>query len=110
MRSPAAIADVVASEFWSWLSIAYAAFNRRRLLANEGDLRSACIWNSFLASPIRRPTMRHALLASLVLILLAGFDRAPAADVASGWRGNGTGLWPDTTAPLNWSRIAKGAM
>lgn len=40
-------------------------------------------------------------------ILAAG---APAAEPASGWRGNATGLWPDCTAPLEWHRLAHGAM
>src|SRR5580765_1772362 len=40
-------------------------------------------------------------------ILAAG---APAAEPASGWRGNATGLWPDCTAPLEWHRLARGAM
>ncbi len=29
---------------------------------------------------------------------------------ATGWRGNATGLWPDSTAPLEWHRLAHGAM
>lgn len=29
---------------------------------------------------------------------------------ATGWRGNATGLWPATKAPLEWHRLAKGAM
>jgi len=29
---------------------------------------------------------------------------------ATGWRGNGTGLWPGSTAPLEWHRLARGAM
>src|SRR5258707_606838 len=35
---------------------------------------------------------------------------AIAAEPATGWRGNGTGLWPDCTAPLEWHRLAHGAM
>ena len=30
------------------------------------------------------------------------------ADSANGWRGNGTGLYPDSTAPLEWYRLPKG--
>ena len=33
-----------------------------------------------------------------------------AIEPAVGWRGNGTGLWPDCTAPTHWRRIAHGAM
>lgn len=29
---------------------------------------------------------------------------------SSGWRGNATGHWPDSTVPLQWRRIAHGAM
>jgi outer membrane protein assembly factor BamB len=30
------------------------------------------------------------------------------AQSANGWRGNGTGLYPQSTAPLEWSRIPRG--
>jgi outer membrane protein assembly factor BamB len=30
------------------------------------------------------------------------------ADSANGWRGNGTGLYPDSTAPLEWYRLPRG--
>jgi outer membrane protein assembly factor BamB len=33
-----------------------------------------------------------------------------AADPVSGWRGNGTGLWPDARPPLEWGRIPHGAV
>jgi len=33
-----------------------------------------------------------------------------AAEPASGWRGNATGLWPNSKAPLEWHRIAHGAL
>jgi outer membrane protein assembly factor BamB len=33
-----------------------------------------------------------------------------SADPATGWRGNGTGLWPDATPPLEWGRIPRGAL
>lgn len=32
------------------------------------------------------------------------------ADPANGWRGNGTGLWPDARPPLEWSRIPNGVL
>jgi hypothetical protein len=38
---------------------------------------------------------------------------APAAwatDPASGWRGNGTGLWPNADPPLEWGRTPRGAL
>src|SRR3569623_1956242 len=33
-----------------------------------------------------------------------------AAEPVSGWRGNQTGLWPDSTAPWEWGRIPHGAI
>src|SRR6478672_3528212 len=42
-------------------------------------------------------------------ILLIGFPLL-AAEPTSGWRGNGTGLWPDATPPLEWHRLPLGAM
>lgn len=33
-----------------------------------------------------------------------------AVEPASGWRGNATGLWPDAQAPLEWKRLAHGAL
>jgi outer membrane protein assembly factor BamB len=45
------------------------------------------------------------LLGSLLLVPFA-----QAAQPATGWRGNGTGLWPDATPPLEWSRIPRGAL
>lgn len=33
-----------------------------------------------------------------------------AAELASGWRGNATGLWPNAKAPLQWQRLAHGAL
>ncbi len=33
-----------------------------------------------------------------------------AAEPANGWRGNGTGLWPDSQAPTEWGRIPHGAL
>jgi outer membrane protein assembly factor BamB len=33
-----------------------------------------------------------------------------AADPVSGWRGNGTGLWPNAKPPLEWHRIPRGAL
>jgi hypothetical protein len=47
--------------------------------------------------------MGGACLALLVL-------NAPAAEPAAGWRGNATGLWPDAKAPIEWKRLAHGAL
>jgi len=33
-----------------------------------------------------------------------------AAEPASGWRGNATGLWPNSKAPLEWHRLAHGPL
>jgi outer membrane protein assembly factor BamB len=49
------------------------------------------------------------VLVALLMQCLA-IGSAPAGEPATGWRGNGTGLWPEATAPIEWSRIAHGAM
>jgi outer membrane protein assembly factor BamB len=44
---------------------------------------------------------------------LGAFLLAPTgrgADAVSGWRGNGTGLWPDAKTPLEWYRLPRGAL
>jgi hypothetical protein len=46
-----------------------------------------------------------ALTGALFFVPPAG-----AAQPVSGWRGNGTGLWPDARTPLEWSRIPRGAL
>src|SRR5215471_14263422 len=33
-----------------------------------------------------------------------------AEPIAHGWRGNGTGLWPDARPPMEWYRIPKGVL
>jgi hypothetical protein len=45
-------------------------------------------------------------------IICVGFlaTLARGSEPATGWRGNATGLWPNSTAPIEWSRIAHGAM
>ena len=35
---------------------------------------------------------------------------AHAGEPANGWRGNGTGLWPDAKIPREWGRVPHGAM
>jgi outer membrane protein assembly factor BamB len=44
-------------------------------------------------------------LAILLIALLACSPCPADPGIASGWRGNGTGLWPDARAPLQWSRL-----
>lgn len=48
------------------------------------------------------------------LILAGGFLAATplsfSAEPANGWRGNGTGLWPEAKIPREWSRVPHGAM
>lgn len=45
-----------------------------------------------------------------VLCFLCILPIAQAGEPATGWRGNATGLWPDSTAPLEWRRLAHGAL
>lgn len=47
-----------------------------------------------------------AILAALVIASASG----RAADPANGWRGKGTGLWPQARAPLLWYRYPKGVI
>jgi outer membrane protein assembly factor BamB len=51
---------------------------------------------------------RWALAALLLSLLVLSPCPADPADIANGWRGNGTGLWPDAHPPLEWSRLPKG--
>lgn len=44
------------------------------------------------------------------LLLGAVVSVSPAAEPVTGWRGNGTGLWPDATAPIEWHRLPHGAL
>jgi outer membrane protein assembly factor BamB len=47
--------------------------------------------------------------ALLLLLLVLPTGRCGAdGDIANGWRGNGTGLWPDSQAPLEWQRTPIG--
>ncbi len=54
------------------------------------------------------PKQTRILIGVSLLCLLS--STLSATEPASGWRGNGTGLWPDTAAPLRWRRLAKGAL
>jgi outer membrane protein assembly factor BamB len=44
------------------------------------------------------------------MFLLLLEPAAHSAGPFSGWRGNGTGLWPDARPPLEWHRIPRGAL
>ncbi|MGI8978398.1 MAG: hypothetical protein ACR2FY_04160 [Pirellulaceae bacterium] len=47
----------------------------------------------------------------LVLALLNALAfNVIAAEPANGWRGNGTGLWPEARIPKEWGRVPHGAM
>jgi outer membrane protein assembly factor BamB len=45
-----------------------------------------------------------------IAILAWSLGAADPVDVANGWRGNGTGIWPDASPPLTWSRIPAGVL
>src|SRR5262245_20899819 len=49
---------------------------------------------------------RHCCL----LLVLLTTPSSRAGEPTSGWRGNGTGLWTEGKPPLEWSRIARGAL
>ena len=49
------------------------------------------------------PAATAAMLCGLTFAALAG-------EPANGWRGNGTGLWPDAKIPRDWGRVPHGAM
>jgi outer membrane protein assembly factor BamB len=53
---------------------------------------------------------RFARAASLFVLLVLSPSPADPAEPVNGWRGNGTGLWPDTKVPLRWQRIPRGIM
>jgi hypothetical protein len=44
------------------------------------------------------------------LVFAACLTAACADEPSSGWRGNRTGLWPDATPPIEWSRLPHGAI
>jgi outer membrane protein assembly factor BamB len=54
--------------------------------------------------------MPQKSVLSLLLFVLVTGPAFAGVGVANGWRGNGTGLWPDSTAPLEWQRIPKGVV
>jgi outer membrane protein assembly factor BamB len=45
-------------------------------------------------------------LATLFVLVTA----VQTAEPVSGWRGNGTGLWPGTRPPVHWHRLPRGAL
>lgn len=53
--------------------------------------------------------MRLTIVSGCLTMLLTAAV-IHAAEPANGWRGNGTGLWPDSKAPTEWSRIPHGAL
>jgi outer membrane protein assembly factor BamB len=56
---------------------------------------------------MRYPPIRHCrTLAALLVLATATY----AADPVSGWRGNGTGRWPDADPPVSWHRLPRGAL
>jgi hypothetical protein len=74
--------------------------SKRRLIANAPRP-----WCDTLPIPYSCACWLAILLGSVVSAATAW-----AADPVSGWRGNGTGLWPDAKPPLVWSRIPRGAL
>jgi outer membrane protein assembly factor BamB len=54
--------------------------------------------------------IRSAVAALLAAPLVFASCPADAADIANGWRGNGTGLWPDAHPPLEWHRLPRGVV
>jgi hypothetical protein len=53
--------------------------------------------------------MRKALVWGLGAVFAMAVT-LHATEPADGWRGNGTGLWPNSQAPTEWSRIPHGAL
>lgn len=51
---------------------------------------------------------RFAIYASVLTLAVCLPGSADPTDPANGWRGNGTGRWPDAHVPLAWHRIPKG--
>src|SRR5579871_851736 len=49
-------------------------------------------------------------VAAISLTLGWQMSAVQAAEPATGWRGNATGLWPDAAATMEWHRLAHGAM
>jgi outer membrane protein assembly factor BamB len=71
-----------------------------------GSAGALCAFGLHHESTIMRPTGLGLCLPLLLLLATT----APAAEAVSGWRGNGTGLWPDANPPLEWHRLPRGAL
>ncbi len=50
------------------------------------------------------------LLVAIAVLQYVSIHLSIAAEPANGWRGNGTGLWPDAKIPKEWGRAPHGAM
>jgi len=46
----------------------------------------------------------------IAILLVLSVMATAAAEPATGWRGNGTGLWPNANPPTEWHRLPRGAM
>src|SRR5262245_52350390 len=55
---------------------------------------------------MNQATLRYCVLLTSSLLVSPLIAREPF----NGWRGNGTGLWPDANPPLEWYRIPRGAL
>jgi hypothetical protein len=51
---------------------------------------------------------RLTVTALSLSFLFGSLGRAQPGVIANGWRGNGTGLWPEAQPPLEWHRIPLG--
>lgn len=54
--------------------------------------------------------MRLQLPIATAILLFGSCLQAQSAEPMSGWRGNGTGLWPDANPPIEWHRLPLGAL
>ena len=52
--------------------------------------------------------MARIVTSSLLLSVLIASTATAGDGIANGWRGNGTGLYSESKAPLEWRRIPKG--
>ena len=54
--------------------------------------------------------MKSVWIAAIRFFLVLSSVTVRAAEPVSGWRGNETGLWPDSKAPLEWHRLEHGPL
>ncbi len=54
-----------------------------------------------------KPSATFVVAISCLALFSASLQ---AGEPATGWRGNATGLWPTSKAPLEWHRLAHGAL